>query len=160
MYQIEVKRHLVANAFNPADGWNVTVHLDQMELANGGQHAPEKRAIAVECKQWLAEHGVTLSAHDIYGPADLVAKHPTHGTHIIEVEGDSSRQREQSLYSAFGQVVTTMGNLPAGISFGIAFPDSPEWQRQAQKMPAEVCRRLNLLIWLVSASASRNFQPE
>lgn len=136
------------------------MHLDAMELANGGQHASDKQAIAAAYKQSFVEQGVMLNAHDIYGPADVVATHPAHGTHVIEVEGDSARQPEQSLYSAFGQVVTKMSSLPAGVSFGIAFPDAPKWQRQVQKIPAEVCCRLNLRIWLVSASASRNFQPE
>jgi len=160
MYQIEVKRQLVADLFPPSAGWFVTVHLDSMELGNGGQHTDDKRAIAASCRQWLAQQGVKIGKHDIYGPADLVALHPEHGTIIVEVEGDSKRQREQALYSAFCQVVTTMGTLPSGVSYGVAFPDTPSWIRQVQKLPGEVCRRLNLHIWLASTSATREFKPQ
>lgn len=160
MYQIEAKRHLVAHLFRPDEGWQVTVHLDPMELATGGTQPVGKKAIATDASQWLREQGVALAKQDIYGPADLVAAHPTRGTVVVEVENDTRRQREQALYSAFGQVVTTMRGLADGISFGLAFPDAPEWERQARKLPTEVCRRLMLSIWLVSPSSVRCITDE
>lgn len=157
MYQIEVKRYLVESQFNPSDGWSVTMHLDPMELANGGKHPRDKKSRAEICQKWLREKGVNLSKHDVYGPADLVATHKEHGTHIVEVEGDSSKQAEQSLYSAFGQISTVMGDFTSGISFGIAFPDLPKWQRQVMKIPSEVRSRLKLNVWLVSSQSARRF---
>lgn len=157
MYQIEVKRLLVQHAFDPCEGWEVTIHLDSMELAIGGSHRHDKHGIAADCKKWLSDKNVSLTAHDIYGPADLVATHADHGTFVIEVEGDSTRQSEQAMYSALGQVILSMGKLPIGVFFGIAFPDSPTWERQVQKIPREVYQRLNLKAYLVSNSLLRTY---
>jgi len=159
MYQIEVKRHLVAHSFKPSDGWEVTVHLDPMEVANGGSHRPNKAAIARDCREWLKRKGVTESKHKEYGLADFVAVHPVHGTHVIEVEGDSSRQPSSAFYSAVSQVLTVMGDFPKRVSYGVAFPNTSRWERQAEKLSPEVRRRLNLSIWFVSGSVCRTIRP-
>jgi hypothetical protein len=73
LYQLEVKRWLVAHSFPVAEGWTVTVDIDSMERGVVGQHPPEKKAVASECEKWLRNHGVKIDAHPVYGRADLVA---------------------------------------------------------------------------------------
>ena len=68
--------------------------------------------------------GVKLVAHPLYGRADLVATKEGVGTLVVEVEGDSSRQREQAMYSALGQVVLSMGDPSSEITYALAVPDS------------------------------------
>jgi hypothetical protein len=100
VYQLEVKRWLVVHRFPPREGWNVTVDIDAMERGVVGQHPPDKRAIAADCEPWLRQTGVNTVAHPLYGRADLVAEKVGHGTFVVEIEGDSSRQKEQAMYSA------------------------------------------------------------
>jgi len=58
MYQLEVKRWLVAHRFPVTDGWDVTVDIDSMERGAAGQHPPDKRSIATNCEAWLRGQGV------------------------------------------------------------------------------------------------------
>jgi hypothetical protein len=85
MYQLEVKRWLVMNRFPPQDGWKVTVDIGAMERGIAGS-ATRKQAIAYECAAWLRNNGTEIVAHPLYGRADLVAVHPSHGTFVVEVE--------------------------------------------------------------------------
>src|SRR5690348_5996057 len=109
MYQLEVKKWLVAYCFPAREGWEITVDIDAMERDEAGQHSPGKKAIAAECEQRLRDQGARIVAHPLYGRADMVAKNPR-GTLVIEVEGDSSRQKEQAMYSTLGQIVLSMGD--------------------------------------------------
>ncbi|MDP1780176.1 MAG: hypothetical protein Q8K73_07870, partial [Anaerolineales bacterium] len=104
MYQLEVKRWLVEYRFPPSEGWKVYVDIDSMERANGGQHKPDKKVHAEDAEKALVVLGVTIGSHPNYGRADIVAEHPKHGIYIVEVEGTSSRQKEQAVYSALGQL--------------------------------------------------------
>ena len=123
MYQLEVKRWLVFHKFAVADGWDVTIDIDSMERGEKGQHPPDKRQIAAECEVWLRTQGVRIVAHPLYGRADLVAAKEGIGTIVVEVEGDSSRQREtQAMYSALGQVVLSMGNPSPEITYALQSP--------------------------------------
>ena len=123
MYQLEVKRWLVYHKF-PADaGWDVTVDIDSMERGNKGQQPIGKLDIASSCESWLRSHGVKIVAHPVYGRADLVACKKGLGTFVIEVEGDSSRQKEQAMYSALGQIVLSMGDSSSEVAYALAVPD-------------------------------------
>jgi hypothetical protein len=124
VYQLEVKRWLVNYRFPPWQGWNVTIDVDAMERGVGGQHPPDKEAIAADCESWLRQQGARIVAHELFGRADLVAEKPGHGTFVVEVEGDSSRQREQAMYSALGQIVLSMTDASGGIRYGLAVPDA------------------------------------
>jgi len=42
---------------------------------------------------------------------------------VIEVEGDSSRQKEQAMYSALGQIVLSMGDSSSEVAYALAVPD-------------------------------------
>jgi hypothetical protein len=108
LYQLEVKRWLVVHSFPVAEGWDVTVDIDSMERGVAGQHPPEKKTVAAECEKWLRDQGVKIVAHPVYGRADLVASKEGVGTFVVEAEGDSSRQKEQAMYSALGQIVLSM----------------------------------------------------
>jgi hypothetical protein len=160
MYQIEVKRQLVACKFLPSTGWSVTVDLDTMERGIGGQHPQGKRAIAEQCERWFEAQGVKLGVHPSYKRADLVAEHQGKGTFVVEVEGESSRQREQALYSALGQTLLAMTRFEEGLQYGVAVPDLPTWERQLLKVPIQVCQRLNLRLLLVSRNGVRTLDPE
>jgi len=154
MYQLEVKRWLVDYCFPATEGWKVTVDIDAMERDIAGQHAPDKRAIADECERWLREQNVNIVAHHLYGRADLVAEKEGR-TFVIEVEGDSSRQREQAMYSALGQIVLSMRDSSLQINYGLAVPDSPQWENQLKKIPPHIRCLLNLNLFLVSKTGVR-----
>ena len=120
MYQLEVKRWLVHYLFPPSEGWCVRVHVDAMERAIGEQHPRDKKARVERAEAELSALGASIGLHPELGPADVVAKHPQHGTVVVEVEGQSSRQREQALYSALGQLVLLMRGGKQ--RFVLAFP--------------------------------------
>ena len=155
MYRLEVKRWLVFHKFSVADGWDVTIDVDSMERGEKGQHPPEKRAIAAECESWLRRQGVKIVAHPLYGRADLVAAKEGVGTIVVEVEGDSSRQKEQAMYSAIGQLVLSMRDPPPQITYALAVPDTEQWEQQLKKVPARIQKLLLLELWLVSTAGVR-----
>ena len=155
MYQLEVKLHLVKHQFPPSEGWEVTVDVDAMERAKGNQHKPDKRGRVEDAEQELVNLGATVAAHPTFGRVDIVAKHPIHGCYLIEVEGQSSKQKEQALYSALGQSILMMGDLPNNTSYGLAVPDAPEWERQVVKIPDRIKKMLNLRVYLVSMDGVR-----
>jgi transcriptional regulator of NAD metabolism len=156
MYQLEVKRWLVFHKFSVADGWDVVMDIDAMERGEKGQQSPDKREIAVECENWLRAQGVKIVAHPLYGRADLVAAKESEGTFVVEVEGDSSRQKEQAMYSALGQVVLSMRDPSPHVIYALAVPDSERWERQMRKVPAWICELLRLRLWLVSEAGVRS----
>lgn len=156
MYQLEVKRWLVFYKFPVTDGWDVTMDIDAMERGEKGQHPPDKREVAAACEVWLRAQGVKIVAHQLYGRADLVAAKGQEGTFVVEVEGDSSRQKEQALYSALGQVVLSMGDPSPQITYALAVPDSEQWERQLQKVPTRIRDLLKLQLWLVSEAGVRS----
>lgn len=156
MYQIEVKAALVEHCFHPGKGWSVTVDLDSMERAKGGQHPPDKKERAAKAELALRALGVTIGAHSRFGRADMVAIHPEYGTIVLEVEGDSSRQREQAMYSALGQAMLVMHSFDAGVVYGIAVPDRDDWLRQVSKIPAAVAERLCLQVFAVGVESVRS----
>lgn len=148
MYQIEVKQWLVAYRFLPSKGWRVCVDIDAMERANGGQHKPGKAERARVAEAALLNMGVTIGAHPEFGRVDLVAEHPKNGLFVVEVEGESSRQREQAVYSALGQLVLQMKGTKH--SFVLAVPDDVLWERQLLKIPQHARETLGLSCVLVS----------
>lgn len=152
MYQLEVKRWLMEHRFPPSEGWSLTVDIDAMERANGGQHPAGKKEAAGVAEAALRSAGAHIVAHPIHGRADMVATKPGEPTYVIEVEGDSSRQKEQAMYSALGQLVLSMGSADENIKFMLAVPDSTEWERHLLKIPAGVKLQLNLDAVLVSVS--------
>jgi hypothetical protein len=156
MYQLQVKRWLVFHKFPVADGWDVTIDIDSMERGEKGQHPPDKRQIAAECETWLRTQSVKIVAHPLYGRADLVAAKEGVGTLVVEIEGDSSRQKEQAMYSALGQVVLSMGDPSTQITYALAVPDSEQWERQLKKVPNRIRELLRLQLWLVSETGVRS----
>jgi hypothetical protein len=100
MYQMEVKRWLVFHRFPIEDGWKVTIDIDAMERGVKGQQPDGKKAIAGDCELWLRSKGVEIVGHPVFGRVDLVAHKEGLGTVLVEVEGDTSRQKEQAIYSA------------------------------------------------------------
>lgn len=153
MYQLEVKRWLVAYRFNPVDGWKVHVDVDAMERGNGGQHPDGKAERAAAAEAELRAIGAVIGAHPIYGRADIVATHPEHGCYVVEVEGHSSRQKEQAVYSALGQLVLLADGRDHFLL--LATPDEPAWEKQLLKIPQHVRDKLNLDCMVVSRSAVR-----
>ena len=155
MYQLEVKRYLVEREFPPDDEWEVTVHVDPMEL--GDDRDPGKKKRAGEALRWLRKK-TTVGEHSDFGRVDVVAKKRGQPTFLVEVEGESQKQKEQALYSALGQILLTMkGNK--GFRYGIAVPDDASWECQTNKIPADVCERLSLTLWLVGKTEVREVTP-
>ena len=76
-------------------------------------------------------------------------------TFLIEVEGDARRQTEQAMYSALGQTILMMKSVKANQTYGLAVPDAPNWESQLRKIPKDVCKFLNLKLYLVSATRVR-----
>jgi hypothetical protein len=155
MFQLEVKRWLMEHRFPPCEGWNLTVDIDAMERANGGHHPAEKKETAAVAEAALRSAGAQIVAHPVHGRADMVATKPGSPTFVIEVEGDSTRQKEQAMYSALGQLVISMGSADENTKFLLAVPDSKEWERQLFKIPARVKQQLGLETVLVSESGIR-----
>jgi hypothetical protein len=156
MYQLEVKRWLVFHKFPVTQGWDVTMDIDSMERGKKGRHLPDKKEIAATCEAWLRSEGVKIIAHQLYGRVDLVAAKEGLGTFVVEVEGDSRRQKEQAMYSALGQVVLSMGDPSPQITYALAVPDSDKWRRQLNKVPARIRDLLRLQLWLVSEAGVRS----
>lgn len=123
MFQIEVKRWLVNYRFPPNEEWRVTVDIDSMERANGGAHVEGKAERALEAEAALRELGSKVGKHVKFGRADVVAQHEEHGLWLVEVEGQSSRQKEQVMYSALGQLVLRMRG--EALQLAVAVPDEP-----------------------------------
>lgn len=155
MYQLEVKYLLVRHFFPPEEGWNVTVDIDAMERAKGNQHKADKKRIVEIAEKNLVELGATIGPHPLYGRVDVVAEHPVKGLHLIEVEGKSSKQKEQAMYSALGQAILMMDQPSNRNIFGLAVPDAPEWERQVSKIPVRVKNILSLKVYLVSPEGVR-----
>jgi hypothetical protein len=156
LYQLEVKAILAASLYPSSEGWSVTIDIDAMERARGGSHPPDKLSRVEAAEARLNEVGATLAAHPKFGRADVVAEHPDLGTVVVEVEGDSSRQREQAMYSALGQLLLLMQDFEASTSYAIAVPDSVDWERQLAKVPVAVTKRLPLRLYLVSEHGVRD----
>lgn len=154
MYQLEVKRWLVHFRFPPNAGWKVTVDIDPMERANGGTHTEGKAERAQQAEQALRALGANVGKHPRFGRADVVAEHKDHGLWLVEVEGQSSRQKEQAMYSAIGQLVLQM----QGDDFhsAIAVPDELIWEKQLAKVPKHARNLLSLSCLLVSSSGCRS----
>jgi len=93
---------------------------------------------------------VKIAAHPLYGRADLVARKEGIGTFVAEVEGDSSKQREQAMYSALGQIVLSMSDPSPDITYALAVPDAEKWAVQLRKVPCRIRELLRLQLWLVS----------
>jgi hypothetical protein len=121
-----------------------------MERAKGPQHKDGKKPRVVDAEKRLNELGVGIGVHPKYGRADVVASHPKKGTFLIEVEGKSSKQKEQAIYSALGQIVLLMSEDNSKVFYGLAVPDQPEWKRQLKKVPRRVKDLLSLRCILVS----------
>lgn len=153
MYQLEVKRWLVEHHFPPTQGWRVCVDIDAMERANGGKHTPDKAGRATAAEIALKRLGARIGSHHIFGRADVVAEHDVHGLVLVEVEGQSSRQKEQAVYSALGQLVLQMNG--GNHTYAIAVPDEPTWERQVCKIPQHAKKLLNLSYLLVSERGVR-----
>ena len=150
MYQLEVKRWLVHHHFPPKHGWKVHVDVDAMERAD---HKPGKAERAQKAENALLNLGAHIMPHPKYGRVDIVAEHTQKGMYFVEVEGISSKQKEQAIYSALGQLVLQMNGRD--INFVLAVPDDPNWEKQLQKIPLHAKKILNTSCILVSARGIR-----
>lgn len=153
MYQLEVKRTLVQLCFNPANGWRVTVDVDPMERARGGTQAPDKAQRAAAACAAIEALGATIGRHPMFGRVDLVADHPEQGLRLIEVEGSSSRQTEQAVYSALGQLLMSMKITDTQVRYGLAVPHGPLWIKQLRKLPPSITELLRLDLYAVRNGA-------
>lgn len=99
----------------------------------------------------LIELGAKIGKHPKFGRADVVAEHHEHGLWLVEVEGQSARQKEQAMYSALGQLVLQMKGDP--FHCAIAVPHEPTWERQLAKVPGHARQLLGLSLILVSTHA-------
>lgn len=153
MYQLEVKRWLVQHRFQPAEGWKVRVDVDAMERGRGSQNKAEKAERARVAEEALVSMGATIGAHHAFGRADVVAEHPAHGLVLVEVEGDSSRQKEQAVYSALGQLLLQLDDPERVLA--LAVPDRADWEQQVSKIPDFCKERLRLSCFLVSERGVR-----
>ncbi len=159
LYQLEVKLGLARFPFQASAGWGLTMHVDPMERAKGGKHARGKVRRANEALRQLRQLGVIIGTHKLYGPVDVVAEHPREATRLIEVEGESGRQREQALYSSLGQLLLSMKIWSESMVYGIAVPDTREWWRQLQKIPLDLTKRLRLWRYSVGVNSCTSIEP-
>ncbi len=99
--------------------------------------------------------GANIGVHNKYGRIDICATNKTGETHLIEVEGKSSKQKEQAMYSAIGQSLLLMNKPTKNTFYGIAVPDTPDWEKQLSKIPTYIKNRLNLKCYLTSKESIR-----
>ena len=159
LYQLEVKLGLARFPFQASAGWRLTMHVDPMERGVGRTQSRGKVRRANEAVRQLRRLGVTIGTHKVFGPVDVVAEHPHGGTRLIEVEGESGRQREQALYSSLGQLLLSMKIWSDDVVYGIAVPDTREWWRQLQKIPLELTKRLHLWRYSVGVDSCTSIEP-
>jgi hypothetical protein len=155
MYQLEVKHQLIRHLFPPSEGWDVVVDVDAMEKAKGSQQKLDKKEKVTRAEAALVALGVRFGMHKQHGRVDVAASHPEKGNYLIEVEGQSSKQKEQAMYSAIGQTVLMMGSSNDDATYGVAVPDQPEWERQMKKIPQRIKKLLRLKCFLVSSEGVR-----
>ncbi len=141
--------------FHPRDGWEVVIDIDAMERAKGNQQKKDKKDRVIISENAIVEAGVSIRVHPIYGRVDVVAIHPDFGTYLIEVEGKSSKQKEQAVYSALGQTILMMGKPESNLTYAIAVPDQKDWEFQIRKIPNNIKIILNLKCFLVSENKVR-----
>lgn len=161
MYQLEVKAALVASQFPKQSGWTVTVDVDAMERCQGGSHPADKRARAEAAFEQLEALGVKLGKkHPVFGRADIVAEHSGGEIVVLEVEGDSARQREQAMYGAIGQLLVSMRHDGPKVSYALAVPDTLSWRKQVEKIPLVVLSKLKLSVFLVGREGITAYPDE
>jgi hypothetical protein len=159
LYQLEIKLGLARFVFPPNQGWRLSIHVDPMEIGKGPQQKRGKTGRARRALKQLREMGVTIGTHKLFGRVDLVAEHHHEPVHLVEVEGESRRQRDQALYSSLGQVLLSMKSWSSSFAYGIAVPDTRQWVQQLQRIPTEVTERLRLWRYLVQANAVSIVEP-
>ena len=135
------------------------MHVDPMERGVGGKHSRGKAKRASEALRQLRRLGVVIETHKLFGPVDVVAEHEHGATRLIEVEGESGRQREQALYSSLGQLLLSMKIWSDDVAYGVAVPDTREWWRQLQKIPLELTKRLRLWRYSVGVNSCTSVEP-
>jgi hypothetical protein len=153
LYQLEVKLGLARSAFPAASGWRLSMHIDPMEKGRG-KHTPGKVKRANAALRELRELGVVIGTHKQFGRVDVVADHEQGALRLIEVEGESQRQKDQALYSSLGQLLLAMKLWSDQVGYGIAVPNTREWVRQVQKIPNDLTKRLHLWRYLVGPLTS------
>jgi len=159
LYQLEVKLGLARVAFPPGSGWQLTMHIDPMERGVGGKHTPGKMKRVNAALRELRKLGVIIGTHKQFGPVDVIADHEKGGLRLIEVEGESGKQREQALYSSLGQLLLSMKLWSDDVGYGIAVPDTREWVRQVRKIPTDLTKRLHLSRYLVGLNSVTRIEP-
>jgi len=141
--------------FHPRDGWDVMVDIDAMERAKGNQQKQDKKKRVRIAEQAIVDAGVSIGAHPFYGRVDVVATHSEFGTYLIEAEGKSSKQKEQAVYSALGQMILMMGKSETNLTNAIAVPDQKDWEFQLKKIPNRIKNMLKMECLLVSKTGVR-----
>ncbi len=152
MYKLEVKRWLVEYKFPPKDGWEVTVKIHPMERAIGNQHKPDKKERVKVAEDALISMQASICPNTKYGQ-DILAKHPRYGSYIGVVEGISSKQKKQAIYSALGKLILHMKNNKY-IHF-IGVPDDALWAKELYNIPLYVRNNISLICFLVSEERVR-----
>jgi hypothetical protein len=175
MYQIQVKRNLIKKEFPLEDGWTVKVDIDAMEKGKGKQQKSGKKEIAEKCLEDLLKltGNKEPDKEPGYERVDIFAEHPSKGVFIVEVEGESRKQPEQSMYSSLGQIILSMHDEENEKNYGLAVPEEwneendknyglavpEEWKTQLIKIPRNVCRKLNLTLYLVGDPEVQVIKP-
>lgn len=131
------------------------VHLDPMEMGKGPQQSKNYKKINVsrDCIAWFKKESILIDKATGSGKIDLVAKKTDGHIYYIEVEGDSSKQTEQAVYSALGQLIFKMKQFDKKVTYAIAAPNSDTWKANLIKIPIEVCAKLNITRYLVAQNA-------
>src|SRR2546426_11579114 len=130
------------------------MHIDPMEKGVGGKHPPDKVKRVTAALRELRKLEVTIGTHKQFGRVDVVAEHEQGALRLIEVEGESERQREQALYSSLGQLLLSMKLWSDDVGYGIAVPNTREWVRQVRKIPTDLTKLLHLWRYAVGLNYS------
>lgn len=152
MYKLEIKAVLISAKFLPANGWDVCVNIDGSER---GLRDPKKLARVEPAERIIRSAKVRVGRHSVFGAKDIVAEHPQLGTVVLKAIGISSRQPEQELYSALGQLILSMDQQNGTVTYVVAAPDESEWVEWMMRVPRPLRQALHLELWAVSDGGFR-----
>ncbi len=147
----------MARRLRPADGWAVVVNFDVQERGKGNRPSLEKQATYAAVQDALLSDGATIGRDRDYATADLVARHARkRELWIVEVEGHSTGQPGDKVYSAVGQLLTRM-RAGSGAKYGLAV--HAELRTTALKIPTQVRKLLDITIFVVAADRIEEIPP-
>jgi hypothetical protein len=78
---------------------------------------------------------------------------------LVEVEGESGRQREQALYSSLAPLLLSMKFWNDQVTYGLGVPDTRGWWDQLQKVPLGITNPTTARRYSVWSNPCTSIEP-